>query len=264
VVGPLFSVLRRADTAVEPIVATAVHAGHDLRPEVAARIVLAERHRRREEDPYTDCLAAAAGTAVVCHRSRFEVDLNRSRETAVYEQPADAWGLDIWASPLDAELAERSRCLHDEFYEALAAVLDERARHGPFVLLDVHSYNHRRGGPHASVDAPETNPDLNVGTGSLDRARWGGLVERFVADAAAGAAPASGLDVRENVRFRGGHLASWVHRRYPAEGCALALEFKKVFMDEWTGAVDRHRLGGLRALLTTTFRGLRAELEART
>jgi hypothetical protein len=44
--------------------------------------------------------------------------------------------------------------------------------------------------------------------------------------------------VRENVRFKGGYLPRWVHANYPRVGCALALEFKKFYMDEWTGRAD--------------------------
>ena len=34
-----------------PVVATAIHDGHDLRPEIAARMALAEDDRLREGDP---------------------------------------------------------------------------------------------------------------------------------------------------------------------------------------------------------------------
>ena len=47
------------------------------------------------------------------------------------------------------------------------------------------------------------------------------------------------LDVRENVKFKGGRLSRWVHEQFPDTGCALAIEFKKTFMDEWTGLPDR-------------------------
>ncbi len=50
------------------------------------------------------------------------------------------------------------------------------------------------------------------------------------------------LDVRENVRFEGGHLCQWVHERYAEVGCALAIELKKTFMDEWTGVPDDRHL----------------------
>src|SRR4051812_28667298 len=79
-----------------PVVWTAVHAGHDLRPEIAERIALDEDTRRREEDPFTDQLMGDDGVRAAVHRSRFEVDLNRPRETAVYREPEDAWGLDLW------------------------------------------------------------------------------------------------------------------------------------------------------------------------
>jgi N-formylglutamate deformylase len=57
------------------------------------------------------------------------------------------------------------------------------------------------------------------------------------------------LDVRENVRFEGGYLTQWVHERYEGVGCALAVELKKVFMDEWTGVPDEQHLDEL----TTAF-----------
>ena len=64
------------------IIATSVHAGHDLRPEVQDLMVLDEATRLREEDPFTDRIAAVAPARVVVHRSRFETDLNRIREKA--------------------------------------------------------------------------------------------------------------------------------------------------------------------------------------
>ena len=60
------------------------------------------------------------------------------------------------------------------------------------------------------------------------------------------------LDVRENVRFQGGHLSKWIHARYPGVGCCLALEFRKSFMDEWTAELDEARLTALQAALATT------------
>lgn len=224
---PLFSIV----DAPQPVVTTAIHAGHDLRPEVADLVTVDEATRLREEDPFTDRLAVA-GTRVVVHRSRFEVDLNRPGDRAVYGRPEDAWGLSVWKRPLPHQVVARSRALHEAFYAALADRLDRLAGRGRFVVLDIHSYNHRRDGAPAE---PAENPELNVGTGSLDRRRWGRVVDGFVDQMRACHVAGHALDVRENVRFCGGHLARWVHRRYPDTGCALALEFKKVFMGEWTG-----------------------------
>jgi N-formylglutamate deformylase len=243
-------------TANVPIVTTAIHAGHDLRPEIAARIGLDEHTLLREEDPFTDRIATAGGTRVVVYRSRFEVDLNRPRDQAVYTTPETAWGLEVWSEPLPEDEVERSLSIYDDFYLQMTAHLDVLASHGPFVLLDVHSYNHRRGGPDAAPEPPEDTPEVNVGTGSLDHERWGELVGHFMDDLRSQEVRSHPLDVRENVRFQGGHLSRWVHERYAGTGCALALEFKKVFMDEWTGEPDDGHIRELTAALAATFRGL--------
>jgi hypothetical protein len=55
------------------------------------------------------------------------------------------------------------------------------------------------------------------------------------------------LDVRENVAFQGkGAQTAFVHERYPERGCAIAVEFKKFFMDEWTGEPDPAELAAMR------------------
>jgi N-formylglutamate deformylase len=241
-VRPAFSIV----DVPSPLVSTAIHAGHDLRPELADLVEIDGATRRREEDPLTDRLVTA-GTRVVAHRSRFEVDLNRPRERAVYCTPDDAWGLPVWKRELPAAAVERSRALHDEFYAATAERLDRLARQGRFVVLDIHSYNHRRQGfPAAAKD----NPELNVGTDGLDRDRWAPVVDGFVDEMRAHPVEGHTLDVRENVRFCGGHLADWVHEHYPETGCVLALEFKKTFMDEWTGHPDSAHLVELARALT--------------
>src|SRR5262249_53172094 len=99
-----------------PIVATAIHAGHLLREDAARLIALDEAQRLREEDPFTDELAIVAPTRLIGRRSRFEVDLNRPREQAVYRQPADAWGLHVWETPLGEAFVAESLAVYDAFY----------------------------------------------------------------------------------------------------------------------------------------------------
>jgi len=223
------------------VVAVAVHAGHALRDEVAAETLVPEPVRLREEDVGTAEWAVRFPTRLVANRSRFEVDLNRPRERAVYRRPDDAWGLDLWRRPLTAEMIDRSLAGWDAFYAVLGGILDRaRAAFGRFVVYDLHSYNHRRGGPGAAAADPAGHPDVNVGTGSMDRTRWGPLVDRFIEHLGAVEIPGRGrLDVRENVCFRGRHLAQSVHDRYPETACALAIEVKKFFADEHTGMTDR-------------------------
>ncbi len=240
-----------------PIVATAIHDGHALRPECAAAIALDELSRLREEDPFTARVAEVAPTHLIATRSRFEVDLNRPRDQAVYLCAADAWELEVWSAPPTADIVSRSLAQYDAFYAVLERVLRERVRrYGRFVVLDIHSYNHRRDGADGAAADPAANPEINVGTGSLDRARWGSLVDRFCRDLTAAGPLGRPLDVRENVKFQGGELSKWVHRTFPQTGCCLAIEFKKTFMTEWTGAVDADHLAGLARAVRATLPGL--------
>lgn len=247
-----------------PLIATAVHAGHDLRSEVADLMALSEAERLREEDPFTDSWADIADTHVVVRRSRFEVDLNRARDGAVYLTSEQAWGLQVWRSPLPPDTVERSLHLHDDFYGMLERVLRSAERDfGGFVLYDLHSYNHRRAGPGTAAESPRVNPEINLGTGSMDRERWAGVVERFMEDLRGHDFEGRSLDVRENVRFRGGHLPRWVHRTFPATGCALAVEVAKFFMDEHTGALHPGTCKTVREALAATVPGVLEELGRR-
>jgi hypothetical protein len=245
-----------------PLVAAAVHHGHDLRDEVAERMALDDDTRLREEDPFTGEWTAMAPNRLVVHRSRFEVDLNRPRDTAVYRGPDDAWGLDVWKKALPEAIVERSLAHYDAFYAELGGILrDLEARHGRFVVFDLHSYNHRRSGPDGPPADPEGNPQVNVGTGSLDRQRWGPLVDRFISDLRAFDFPGGRLDVRENVKFLGRAMPWFVHGEFAETGCAIAIEFKKFFMDEWTGRRDEALFYAIGDALESTVAGVLEELE---
>ncbi len=199
-----------------PLLALAIHAGHDLRPELEPLVALSDAGRLREEAPFTDRVAALAPTRLVVHRSRFEVDLNRSRDQAVYLRPEDAWGLAVWRDPLPEAVRRRSLDLYDRFYAAFRALLERKlAVHPALLVLDLHSSNHRRAGPGAPPDDPGANPEVNLGTGSLDRGRFGPVADAFLAALGTEQREGRPLDVRENVRFRGGHLGRWAHEAFP-------------------------------------------------
>ena len=150
------------------IVSTAVHAGHELRAGLVGVVALDPSTRLREEDPFTDRMLGDVGIRAVVNRSRFEVDLNRSREQAVYRRPEEAFGLNVWKRALQPDELEESQRIHDHFYAELSTHLDRLSADGPFLVLDVHSYNHRRHGRDAAPEPIAGNPEVNVGTGALD------------------------------------------------------------------------------------------------
>jgi len=235
-----------------PVVATAIHDGHALRPEVAAAIALGDAERLREEDPFTGEAVRGVPAHIIVHRSRFEFDLNRGADETVYTSPEQSWGLEVWkpGAP-DAATVRESLALHREYYLGLGQLLDGlAARHKRFLLLDVHSYNHRRDGPDAPPTPPAEAPDINIGTFSMPREQWAFLVDPLIEAMWGFDYNGRRLTVGENVAFQGkGEQARFVHERYPGTGCVIAFEVKKFFMDEWTGTPDPAELAAMRALV---------------
>lgn len=230
-----------------PLVGAALHAGHNLRAEIVPLLAIDEEQRFREEDPYSDYWTQVCSTQILTLRSRFEVDLNRPREQSIYKTPEDAWGIRVWDKPPDETVVEESLAEHDRFYRMLEEELEKISnRVGRFVVLDFHSYNHRRDGPDSPPADPVLTPEINVGTGSMNRPLWAGVVNGFISAVRKFDFLGRQLDVRENVNFEGRYLAQFVHERFPSNGCVLAIEVKKFFMDEWTGLVDSRQVAALR------------------
>lgn len=245
-----------------PLMATAIHAGHEIRGELFPLIALDEADRAREEDPYTDYWVKIIPSWLVPTRSRFEVDLNRPRDEAVYQTPEMAWGLHLWKHPPNEEMIAHSLEEYDAFYKELAQILDRMTRHYKrVVIFDLHAYNYRRGGPHEPPANPETHPEVNIGTGTMDRKLCGHLVDRFMEDLRRFDFLGRHLDVRENVKFKGRQLAHWIHSRYPSTACVIAVEFKKFYMDEWTGVGDVEQIEAIRDALQSTIPGILEELK---
>lgn len=240
-----------------PVVATAIHDGHAIRPSLRPLLALGPDERLREEDPLTGLFTDVGDVRIRVPTSRFEVDLNRPRDGAVYARPEDCWGLQLWSSPLPEREIERSLQRWDRFYGMVTDLLDRLLERWDAVLLiDLHSYNHRRDGANGEPAPQADNPDIELGLTTADPARWRAVTERF--SEALRATPVQGrhADVRANVRFpTGGHFPEWVYARWGSRVCTISPEYKKIFMDEWTGTAD---IAALRDLQ----RGLRSAVDA--
>lgn len=237
-----------------PILGTAIHNGHQVRDDIEALMALPSSDRLREEDPFTEFVIRDLSNRIIFHRSRFEIDLNRPREAAVYLSREQAWGMDIWKEQPPPATVERSLDVHDAYYAMLRQVLrDIEERHGSFVVLDIHSYNHRRDGPDAPPSLLETAPEINIGTFSMDRERWAHVVDPFMEALRQFDFRGRRMDVRENIAFQGkGEQTRFIHTNFPKTGCAIAVEFKKFFMDEWTCVPVREALVAMRTMIRAT------------
>ena len=227
-----------------PIVAAAIHDGHDLRPEIQRLIALTEVERLREEDPHTGRWARLADSTIVGKRSRFELDLNRPREKAIYRNPEDAWGLTVWREPLDPATVARSLTIYDEFFRVVQRAIDRLLTVYPrIVVLDLHSYNQYREDRenedregHSGSTQSGKHPDINIGTGTMARRYWRVLVEEMTNDLRAFDFLGRRLDVQENVRFQGGYFGRWLHTKFPRRVCARHRSQEVLY-----GRMDRRR-----------------------
>jgi hypothetical protein len=252
------------ERGASPVVGTAIHAGHTLPPGFETAMAITDEARLREEDPYTEVFIRDLPNRIVVHHSRFAVDLNRGRDVAIYLKPEQSWSVQVFSRPPPADLVRQALLMHDRYYDDLRTFLRQlEQRFGRFVVLDVHSYNHRREGPDAPPASADLMPQVNIGTFSMDRQRWAHVVDPFIEHLRAFEFRGQRLDVRENVAFQGrGEQTRFIHHAFPATGCAIAIEFKKVFMDEWTGVADPQALDALRAIVRSTLPLLEDILES--
>jgi len=245
-----------------PIAVFAIHQGHQIRREVQNLLILAEEDRLREEDPFTGLFVENIENRIIVNTSRFEVDLNRPPQKAVYQAPEDAWGLNLWKNQLPEDILDRSIDLYNDFYDQAFTFLKKlEDDYGRFIVLDLHSYNHRRNGPDSAPEPIEKNPEINLGTGTMNRKYWAKIVDRFVSDIKNYDFYGRSIDIRENIKFSGGWFSRWVHETFPKTGCCLPIEFKKIFMDEWTDKLDEAVFNELNNALKSAIPGLLEELK---
>jgi hypothetical protein len=176
------------------------------------------------------------------------IDLNRTRDKAVYQLPHDCWGLTPRLKPIDTKYLGQLYQAYDEWYRMLDYHLKRMlARHEKIYVLDLHSFNHRRGGPDAEADPQSLNPDLIIGRSNLPEAQYPVVAEltKRLNGALWHGYP---LDCREDVKFPGGNLSRYLHANYPGKVLSLSIEFKKIFMDEHSGIIDQAKFGSLIAL----------------
>ena len=246
-----------------PIIATAIHSGHRIRDSLKPWLAIEDKGRLREEDPLTDYFLSVADTSVRANISRFERDLNRPRDICITRDPSKTWDLRIWDDALPDEQVEQSRAIHDRFYAAMKQLCDDKiAEHGRILLLDIHSYNFKRNGPDGDPAPADKNPDIDVGATTLDKAVYGDLLKDFAdmlrSVPVNGQAPSVGINVRWE---EGGNFPEWLHSIYGDKACVMTLEYKKIFMDEWSEEADILALQHLRQGLLLAVEGARRALQ---
>ncbi len=209
----------------EPFVATAIHAGHHLRPALEDQCLLGPLERIYEEDPFTDEMILGQPIVLYGQDSRYEYDLNRPPEEAVYET---AWGKKIWKDPLSAEERALSLSKHTNYYLILKALLDKlENKFGVCTLFDIHTYNSRR--------IERNTPLFNIGTENLDTGRFGKFIDIWQRELSNIQIDGIENQTLINDVFQGrGYQAVYIKKNH-VNTLILPTEVKKVFQDEQTG-----------------------------
>ncbi|WP_435414886.1 N-formylglutamate amidohydrolase [Polaribacter aestuariivivens] len=147
----------------------AVHDGHQFRKELWENCLHTEYERWFEEDPATKEMVKSHPIVIAGCDSRFEYDLNRAPETAIY---TDAWGKQLWKKPLPKEMHKKSLQKHANFYKVVKALISKlEEKFGVCVVYDMHSYNWKRW--------TREVPTWNLGTSNINNHRFGNDIESW-------------------------------------------------------------------------------------
>ena len=213
----------------EPAVSVAIHNGARFSDELSAQCLLSTEERYQEEDPYTGSFIEKQAITVIAHDSRYAYDLNRKSEDCVY---TSAWGKEVWKDPLDAATLTVLREKHACFHRIITCLLEALTTDfGQCLVYDVHSYNYRR---YERTDLPL----FNLGTTTVATNKWRLEISNILTALTKIQLPNVQTTVAENDIFLGkGYLAVSTHKHFD-NVLVLAIEVKKVFMNEITGEAD--------------------------
>ncbi len=201
----------------------AVHDGHQFRSELWENCLHSTYERWFEEDPATKEMVRTHPIIIAGMDSRFEYDLNRPPEGAIYE---DAWGKQLWRDPLPEAMKQKSLQKHHNFYNVVHALMSKLEElFGVCVVYDMHSYNWRRWDREV--------PTWNLGTSNIDNERFGKDVELWRSMLEKMELPNGIVSTSKiNDTFQGnGYFLKFITQNFK-NTLVLATEIKKVYCDE--------------------------------
>ena len=202
----------------------AVHDGHQFRKELWDNCLHTTYDRWYEEDPETKNMVISHPIVIAGCDSRFEYDLNRGPEDAVFDT---AWGKKLWRQPLSEDMKQKSLQKHHNFYKvvhALIAKLEEKF--GVCIVYDMHSYNWKRWDREV--------PTWNLGTSNVDNDRFGETIELWRQDLSEFSFPHNIKSTAKinDTFFGNGYFLKYITKHF-RNTLVLATEMAKVYCDEY-------------------------------
>lgn len=211
-----------------PFVCGAVHDGAQFRPSLWENCLHSTYERWYEEDPCTKQMVQSMPIVISGRDSRFEYDLNRPPETAIFDT---AWGKQLWRNPLAEEEKTQSLAKHQNFYRIVHALIQKLEQlHQKVIVFDMHSYNWKRWDREVPV--------WNLGTSNINNDRFGDIVEEWRKKLEGIQLPVSQeVHAKINDTFYGnGYFLKYITQHFN-NTLVLATEISKVYCDELTGVI---------------------------
>ena len=207
-----------------PYVCAAIHDGHQFRRELWDNCLHTEYDRWYEEDPETKSMISSHPIVIAGCDSRFEYDLNRPPEEAVFET---AWEKQLWKNPLSKAQKQASLAKHKAFYDVAHTLIETiESKFGIAIVYDMHSYNWKRWDREV--------PTWNLGTSNVDN-------ERFRDDIETWRQSLSEMNLPNNIKstalindtfFGNGYFLKFITNSFK-NTLVLATEIAKVYCDEY-------------------------------
>lgn len=211
-----------------PYVCAAVHNGHQFRKELWELCTHSEYERWYEEDPETKTMIQSHPIVISGSDSRFEYDLNRAPEDAIYD---DAWGKKLWKKPLSEAMKKKSLEKHNDFYKVVHALIQTlELKFGCCVVYDLHSFNWQRW--------DRKVPTWNLGIDNIDSDKYAESVEQWRHQLSQIELP-DGIEsvAKVNDTFQGnGHFLKYITEHFK-HTLVLATEVSKIYCEETTGTI---------------------------
>jgi len=207
-----------------PYVCAAIHDGHQFRKELWDNCLHSEYDRWYEEDPETKNMIISHPVVIAGCDSRFEYDLNRAPQDAVFET---AWGKQLWKTPLPIEQKENSLTKHKAFYDVVYTLIETlETKFSIAIVYDMHSYNWKRWDREV--------PTWNLGTSNLDNERFGACIEAWRQSLSEIKLPNNikSTSLINDTFFGNGYFLKFITKNFK-NTLVLATEIAKVYCDEY-------------------------------
>jgi hypothetical protein len=207
-----------------PYICAAIHDGHQFRKELWDNCLHTEYDRWYEEDPETKNMIASHPIVIAGCDSRFEYDLNRAPEDAVF---VTAWGKQLWKRNLPEAQKQKSLAKHEAFYKVVHTLVKTiETKHKVAIVYDMHSYNWQRWDREV--------PTWNLGTSNVDNERFGPDIEAWRQSLSEMQLPndIKSTALINDTFFGNGYFLKYITNSFK-NTLVLATEIAKVYCDEY-------------------------------